>query len=85
MNIDTRLNQMNRYQKELAMNLAQLLPEDPTILNDVIIEYVELLGESNRMHDMHEFTSREIESDLGRGWVLQSVNTSWLSTRSTLY
>ena len=49
------------------MNLAQLLPEDPTILNDVIIEYVELLGESNRMHDMHEFTSREIESDLGRG------------------
>ena len=67
MNIDTRLNQMNRYQKELCMNLAQLLPEDQTILNDVIIEYVELLGQSNRMHDMHEFTSREIESDLGRG------------------
>ena len=58
---------MNGYQKELCMNLAQLLPEDQTILNDVIIEYVELLGQSNRMHDMHEFTSREIESDLGRG------------------
>ena len=58
---------MNRYQKELFMNLAQLLPEDPTMLNDVIVEYVELLGQSNRMHDMHEFTSREIESDLGRG------------------
>ena len=58
---------MNRYQKELCMNLAQLLPEDQTILNDVIIEYVELLGQSNRMHDMHEFTSREFESDLGRG------------------
>ena len=58
---------MNRYQKELCMNLAQLLPEDQTILNDVIIEDVELLGQSNRMHDMHEFTSREIESDLGRG------------------
>ena len=58
---------MNHYQKELCMNLAQLLPEDQTILNDVIIEYVELLGQSNRMHDMHEFTSREIESDLGRG------------------
>ena len=58
---------MNRYQKELCMNLAQLLTEDQTILNDVIIEYVELLGQSNRMHDMHEFTSREIESDLGRG------------------
>ena len=66
------------------MNLAQLLPEDQTILNDVIIEYVELLGESNRMHDMHEFTSREIESDLGRGWVLQSVNISWLSNQSIL-
>ena len=49
------------------MNLAQLLPEDPTMLNDVIVEYVELLGESNRMHDLHEFTSREIENDLGRG------------------
>ena len=58
---------MNRYQKELCMILAQLLPEDPTMLNDVIVEYVELLGQSNRMHDMHEFTSREIESDLGRG------------------
>ena len=67
MNIDMRLNQMNRYQKELCMNLAPLLPEDPTMLNDVIVEYVELLGQSNRMHDMHEFTSREIESDLGRG------------------
>ena len=58
---------LSRYQQELCMNLAQLLPEDQTILNDVIIEYVELLGQSNRMHDMHEFTSREIESDLGRG------------------
>ena len=67
MNIDMRLNQMNRYQKELCMNLAQLLPEDPPMLNDVIVEYVELRGQSNRMHDMHEFTSREIESDLGRG------------------
>ena len=67
MNIDTRLNQMNRYQKELCMNLTTLLPEDPSMLNDIIIEFVELLGESNRMHDLHEFTSREIESDLGRG------------------
>ena len=49
------------------MNLTTLLPEDYTLLNEVIVEYVELLGESNRMHDMHEFTSREIESDLGRG------------------
>jgi hypothetical protein len=49
------------------MNLTQLLPEDPSMLNDVIIEYVTMLGNTNRMHDMHEFTSREIESDLGVG------------------
>ena len=49
------------------MNLTTLLPEDPSMLNDFIIEFVELLGESNRMHDLHEFTSREIESDFGLG------------------
>tara|TARA_R100000458_G_scaffold44845_1_gene42938 strand:- start:96 stop:305 length:210 start_codon:yes stop_codon:yes gene_type:complete len=54
---------MNRYQKELCMNLAQLLPENYEILNDIIIEYVELLGNSNRMHDLHEWTAREIESE----------------------
>jgi hypothetical protein len=58
---------MNRYQQELCMNLSQLLPEDSALLNDLIIEYVELLGNSNRMHDLHEFTSREIENDLGLG------------------
>ena len=45
------------------MNLAQLLPENYEILNDIIIEYVELLGNSNRMHDLHEWTAREIESE----------------------
>jgi len=58
---------MNRYQKELCMNLATLLPEDHSMMNDFIIEFVELLGDSNRMHDLHEFTAKEIESDLGRG------------------
>ena len=67
MNIDMRLNQMNRYQKELCMNLTTLLPEDPSMMNDFIIEFVEMLGDSNRMHDLHEFTAKEIESDLGRG------------------
>ena len=67
MNIDTRLNPMNRYQKELCMNLTTLLPEDPSMLNEIIIEFVEMLGDSNRMHDLHEFTAKEIESDLGRG------------------
>ena len=58
---------MNRYQQELCMNLTQLLSEDYVLLNEVIEEYVQLLGNSNRMHDLHEFTSKEIENDWGRG------------------
>ena len=58
---------MNRYQQELCMNLSTLLSEDYALLNEVIEEYVELLGNSNRMHDLHEFTSKEIENDWGRG------------------
>ena len=61
------MTKLTRYQQELCNNLTLLLPEDPSMLNDVIIEYVTMLGNTNRMHDMHEFTSREIESDLGRG------------------
>ena len=61
------MNKMNRYQQELCMNLTQLLAEDYTMLNDVIEEYVTLLGNTNRMHDLHEFTCKELEGDLGRG------------------
>ncbi len=61
------MTKLTRYQQELCNNLTLLLPEDSSMLNDVIIEYVTMLGNTNRMHDMHEFTSREIESDLGRG------------------
>ena len=49
------------------MNLTTLLPEDPSMMNDFIIEFVEMLGDSNRMHDLHDFTAKEIESDLGIG------------------
>ncbi len=58
---------MNRYQQELCTNLCTLLPEDSQLLNDIIIEYVELLGNTNRMHDMHEYSCKEIENDWGRG------------------
>ena len=58
-------NKLSRYQQELCMNLTTLLPEDSTMLNDIIVEYVELLGNTNRMHDMHEYTCKELESDLG--------------------
>ena len=56
---------MNRYQEELCTNLCYLLKEDSQLLNDTIIEYVELLGNTNRMHDLHEYTCKEIESDFG--------------------
>ena len=58
---------MNRYQQELMINLQVLLHDDYSLLNEVIEEYVTLLGNSNRMHDLHEYTSKEIENDWGRG------------------
>ena len=61
------MNKMNRYQEELCSNLCALLPEDYNMLNDIIIEYVELLGNTNRMHDMHEYTCKELENDWGLG------------------
>ena len=59
------MNKMNRYQEELSTNLCYLLTEDSQLLNDTIIEYVTLLGNTNRMHDLHEYTCKEIESDFG--------------------
>ena len=61
------MNKMNRYQEELCSNLCYLLKEDSSLLNDTIIEYVTLLGNTNRMHDLHEYTCKEIESDFGVG------------------
>ena len=58
---------MNTYQQELCMNLSTLLAEDYALLNEVIEEYVTLLGNTNRMHDLHEYTCKEIENDWGRG------------------
>ena len=58
---------LSRYQQELCMNLVSLLPEDPALLNETIVEYVTLLGNTNRMHDLHEYTCKELENDWGRG------------------
>lgn len=58
---------MNRYQLQLCENLTTLLSEDYELLNDIIIEYVTMLGNSNKMHDLHDYTCKEIENDLGRG------------------
>tara|TARA_X000000368_G_scaffold285454_1_gene226670 strand:+ start:460 stop:636 length:177 start_codon:yes stop_codon:yes gene_type:complete len=58
---------MNRYQLQLCENLTVLLNEDYALLNDIIIEYVTMLGDTNRMHDLHDYTCKEIENDWGRG------------------
>ena len=58
---------MNRYQQQLCENLTVLLSEDYELLNDIIIEYVTMLGNTNKMHDLHEYTCKEIETDWGRG------------------
>ena len=61
------MTKFNRYQEELCSNLCYLLQEDSQLLNDTIIEYVTMLGNTNRMHDLHEYTCKEIESDFGVG------------------
>ena len=58
---------MNRYQLQLCENLTTLLSEDYELLNDIIIEYVTMLGNTNKMHDLHDYTCKEIENDWGRG------------------
>ncbi len=57
---------MNRYADELCTNLSVLLADDYALLNEVIVEYVSMLP-TTRMHDLHEYTSQEIENDWGRG------------------
>ena len=61
------MTKLTRYQQELCMNLTQLLTEDNELLNETIVEYVQLLGNTNRMHDLHEYTCKELENDWGRG------------------
>ena len=61
------MTKLTRYQQELATNLCVLLAEDYQLLNETILEYVELLGNTNRMHDLHEYTCKEIENDFGVG------------------
>ena len=57
---------MNRYAEELCTNLSTLLADDYELLNEVIVEYVSMLP-TNRMHDLHEYTCKELENDWGRG------------------
>ena len=53
--------------QQLAMSLVQLVQDDYELLNDIIIEYVTMLGNTNKMHDLHDYTCKELENDWGRG------------------
>ena len=49
------------------MSLCELVQGDYELLNDIIIEYVTMLGNTNKMHDLHDYTCKELENDWGRG------------------
>ncbi len=72
---------MNRYQQELCMNLSELLTDNYALLNEVIEEYVTLLGNTNRMHDLHEYTSKELYNDR---WVYIIITEYEVSLTSPL-
>ena len=71
---------MNRYQQQLCENLTVLLSEDYELLNDIIIEYVTMLGDTNKMHDLHDYTCKELENDWGRGEYLSDTQFLLLSS-----
>lgn len=53
---------LTKTDQQLAMNLSYLLPEDSSLLNEIILEYVELVSNTNRSHDLLEFTNNEMRS-----------------------
>ena len=53
---------LQQTDQQLAMNLCYLLPEDSDLLNDIILEYVELISNTNRSNDLLEFTNNEMRS-----------------------
>ena len=50
---------MNRYQQELCMNLCTLLPEDYELLNDIIIDYVQMI-DNNKLDDLEQYVNNNI-------------------------
>ena len=54
---------MNQYQTELADNLSVLLADDEALREELIRDFVYMLGDSDRMHSLHEFTTNELRHD----------------------
>ena len=54
---------MNQYQTELADKLSVLLADDAALREEVISDFVFMLGDSDRMHSLLEFTTNELRHD----------------------
>ena len=54
---------MNQCQTELAENLSVLLADDAALREEVISDFVFMLGDSDRMRSLHEFTTNELRHD----------------------
>jgi len=54
---------MNQYQNQLAENLSVLLADDAALREELISDFVFMLGDSDRMHALHEFTTNELRHD----------------------
>ena len=50
---------MNRQQ--LALNLVYLMKEDSHLINDIIVDYVELI-DNNRFNDLEDYVNNEVRS-----------------------
>ena len=47
--------------EQLAMNLSYLAKEDYTLLNDIIIEYCEMI-DNKRFNDLEDYVNNEMRS-----------------------
>ena len=54
---------MNQCQTELAENLSVLLADDAALREEVIRDFVYMLGDSDRLHALLEFTTTELKRD----------------------
>ena len=54
---------MNRYQQELCMNLSTLLSEDYALLNDIIIDYCDMI-DNNKFNNLEDVVNSELQSIL---------------------
>ena len=57
---------MSTTKEKVALNLCYLTLGDSDLMNEIIVEYVDLI-DKKRLDDLLEFTNNEIINDVGRG------------------